>query len=490
MKYVLGVDFGGGACKATLLAACGTVIATATAEYPSHTPRSGYVEQDPRDWLNAAVKNIREVTSRIDVRDIACLAFDAATHTAVLLDKDGEPLMPSIYWTDTRSTAEKAKLEARYGEIIRAETLHSVDTVWTLPQLEWVRKNRPEVWEKASLIVFAKDYVRRFFTGDLVTDTIEAAGSMFFDVARRAWSKTLCGAIGLDESRLPAVVEPTSVVGAVSEKAAAVSGLAAGTPVICGTTDTAMEVFAAGAVEPGCMTVKLATAGRICVITEKPVPHRHLINYEHIVPGLWYPGTGTKSCAASYRWFRDTFGGDYAALDEEAARLAAGSDGLMFHPYLNGELTPYADPALCADFTGIRAHHTKAHFARAVMEGAAFSLLDCLKTLDTLIPSRANSAFILGGGGKSPLWRQITADVLGVELVKRRYTDSSFGSAMLAGIAAGFWDSPSAALDACNGTEGVTKVDEETHARYGALFERYKAVHDALAPIYHGESAK
>lgn len=486
MKYLLGIDFGGGASKATLLCEDGSIAAAGTTEYQTFYPASGWAEQSPRDWYSATVRNIAQVLkkSAVSPRDIAALCLDAATHTAVLCDTDFNALSNSIYWTDSRSTSQKAFLEERYGDVIRGATLHSVDTIWTLPQLLWIKEERPEIWEKTRRIMFAKDYVRHQLTGDFVTDYIEAEGSMFFDYNGMKWSEELCAAIGLDISFLPEVVSPKDIAGRLTKKAALETGLAQGTPVLCGTTDTAMEVFAAGGVKTGSTTVKLATAGRICVITDKPYPDKQVINYSHIKPGLWYPGTATKSCAASLRWFRDTFGISYEEVDKKAAGVPIGADGLIFHPYLNGELTPYANPKLCGDFLGIRSGHTAAHFSRAVLEGVALSLLDCKNYFASLGAPIGKSAAIIGGGAKSALWRQITADVLGLELTLRENSDSSFGSAMLAGVAAGIFEGEEEALSRCSKTLLSVRPDVKNNAAYMAVFERYKASQRALESFY------
>jgi xylulokinase len=221
------------------------------------------------------------------------------------------------------------------------------------------------------------------------------------------------------------------------------------------------------------------------VITEKPYPNRHLVNYSHIAEGLWYPGTATKAAASSYRWYRDTFGGNYEELNEGAQQIPIGCEGLRYHPYLNGELTPFADPSLCGSFIGIRATHTKAHFTRAVMEGVALSLLHCRKYLEGLeIPFR-QKGIVIGGGAKGALWRQITADCLGMELQKQESSDSSLGAAMLAGLAVGVFASPAEAVKACVKAESVTVPNPGNTALYEEIFREYEAVHDALAPIYH-----
>lgn len=486
MNYLLGVDFGGGASKATLLGTNGQVVATHSVEYPTHYPRPGWAQQDPDDWYAAASRNIRAVLEQSGVRpeDILMVALDAATHTAVLLDEKFQILRPAIYWTDTRSAAEAGELRETYGDLIVKRTLHQPDTIWTLPQLLWVKWHEPEVWGKVRHILFAKDLVRYRLTGTYATDSIEAQGSLLFNCETGRWSSALCGILGLSEEVLPPIQHPTDLAGHITRTAAADTGLQEGTPVCVGTTDTVMEVFASGAVKPGQMTVKLATAGRICVVTDRPYPHRDLVNYAHVVPGLWYPGTATKSAAASYRWYRDTFGETYRELDKSAATVEAGCGGLLFHPYLNGELTPYADPLLRGSFTGVTAGHTKAHFSRAVLEGVAFSLLDCRRTLEELGIPHEDEAVILGGGASSPLWRQILADMLGIPLRQMAVSDSSFGSAMLAGVAAGVFPDFPTAVGRCGKVESLTRPDPDTNRRYADLYPLYRQIHDALAPVY------
>lgn len=488
MKYLLGIDFGGGASKATLLCESGRICAVSTTEYPTYYPQNGYVEQDPQDWVNATCENIRSVMeqSGVSPEDIACIALDAATHTAVVMDEQFCVIRPAIYWTDTRSISQVHYLKEHYNDIIQKQALHAPGTIWTLPELMWIKHNEPDNWKRVKKILFAKDYVRHILTGDYVTDYIEAEGSMLFDVNKMQWSSELCGILDIDIAMMPEIVKPTEVVGSVTPDAAALTGLAAGTPVICGTTDTAMEVFASGAVKKGQMTLKLATAGRICVVTDKAYPGTNLVNYSHIEDGLFYPGTGTKSCAASYRWFRDVFGGDYDSLNAQAQEIPIGSDGLIFHPYLNGELTPYANPNLCADFVGIRASHTKAHFVRAVLEGVTMSMLDCKEALDGMQIPHEEQAVIIGGGAKSPLWRQMVSDALGIKLVQMQHSDSSFGSAMLAGISAGIFKNAEHALALCNDVLSITEPVAENTEKYKRLFVRYKDCQKALEPIYNG----
>lgn len=486
MKYLLGIDFGGGASKATLIDTAGIIIADNTVEYPTLYPEANSCEQAPTDWINALCENSRALLSQsgINAEDILAVAIDSATHTTLICDENYKPLRNAMHWTDSRSRKEAEDLRSELGESIFEKTYHRPDTIWSLPQLMWLKKHEPETYNNTRYVFFEKDYIRYYLTNVYCTDYIEAEGSMLFDCNKMEWDSELCELAGLSADMLPPIVKPTDIIGNVTEQAATETGLAAGTPVICGTTDTVMEVFASGSVKKGDITVKLATAGRICVITDKPYPDKHLVNYSHVADGLWYPGTATKSCAASYRWYRDTFGGDYAELDKAAAVLPIGADGLIFHPYLNGELTPYADPMLCGSFTGVRATHTKAHFTRAVLEGVAYSLLDSKLYLDGLNIPYNSVATAIGGGTKGKLWRQMIADALGITLRTTESSDSSFGSAMLAGVAMGVFRDPEDAVLKCVKEVDITYPNPENTDKYRKVFEDYKRIHDALAPIY------
>ena len=487
MNYLLGIDFGGGASKATLIDTCGNIIAENTIEYGTYHPTVDACEQNPDEWISALAKNTNQVLSKaqINSQDILAVAIDSATHTFLPCDENFKPLMNAIHWTDSRSKKQAEFLREKYGDEIFEKAFHRPDTIWTLPQIMWLKENKPEVFSKFDKIFFEKDYIRYFLTDVYCTDFIEAQGSMMFDCNKLCWDEELVTLAGLKISNLPPIVKPTDVVGTVTENASQITGLAVGTKVICGTTDTVLEVFASGATKKGNLTVKMATAGRICVITDKPYPSKHLVNYSHIADGLWYPGTATKSCAASYRWYRDTFDGEYKQLDNDAEKIEIGCDGLIFHPYLNGELTPYADPTLCGSFTGIRATHTKAHFTRAVLEGVCYSLLDSKLALDSLNIDYDTVGVAIGGGAKGKLWLQMLADVLSITLKTTVSSDSSLGSAMLAGLAVGVFDSPEDAVEKCVKENYTVTPNKENAEKYRKVFEKYKKIHDALAPIYN-----
>ncbi len=486
MKYLLGVDFGGSSSKATLLREDGSVIATASREYPTYYPQNGWAEQDPEDSYNAFVDNVRELLQTTSVRpeDIAALSLDAATHTAVLLGADDQPVRRAIYWTDSRASEQAARLKAEMGGEIMRECYNSVSSLWTLPQLMWLKEYEPETLSKVRKVLAVKDYVRYRLTGDYVTDSIEAMGFLLLDAKHNQWSKTLCELAGLNPDLMPPLVDPMQALSPLTQQAQTDTGLTAATVVIAGATDTVMEVYASGAVHVGQATVKLATAGRICSITDHEVVDPRLVTYRHVVKGLWYPGTATKSCAASNRWYRDTFGGEFGEMSEKAATVQRGCEGLFFHPYLQGEITPYLDDKLRASFTGAAGFHTKAHFNRAVLEGVAYSMKDCYETLKGM-GIAPQTAVGIGGGMKSAFWRQILSDMLNIPLTTVENVDSSLGSAMLAGVAVGIFTDHSDAVKHCVHEAGVTQPDPQGVAYYNERFSLYKEIVAALAPIYH-----
>ncbi|HHU01721.1 MAG: xylulokinase [Christensenellales bacterium] len=485
MKYLLGVDFGGSSSKATLLGEDGCVYATSTQEYPTYYPHSGWAEQNPEDSWIAFVKNIRclLVESGVKAEEIMAISLDAATHTAVLLDKNDRPVRNAIYWTDTRASSEAAELQKKYGEEIVNLSYNTVSSLWTLPQLMWLSRNEPEAIARTHKVLAMKDYIRYRLTGDFVTDDIEAMGFMLLDANKNKWSERLCEMVGLKTENMPIIVRPDQRLSPICKEALEETGLCADTIVIAGTTDTAMEVYAAGANSLGQATVKLATAGRICSITDHAVVDPCLVTYRHVIDGLWYPGTATKSCAASNRWYRDTFGGDYDELSEAAAQIERGSNGLFFHPYLQGEITPYLNDKLRASFVGATSHHTKAHFNRAVLEGIAFSMKDCYHTLECL-DIAPKEAVLIGGGAKAPLWRQIMADMLNIPLRTVEDVDSSLGSAMLAGVACGVFTSHQEAAEKCIRLKDEIHPSSEGVAFYMEQFAVYKEIQAVLAPIY------
>ena len=505
MELLLGIDFGTGGCKVTAIAPDGAVAGEASVEYATRHERPGWSEQDPADWWTALRDALAKLAAKgVDLSRVAAVAPDGSTHNAVLLDADWKPVRRTIMWTDQRSVAECGALrKSGAAERIFSRCCQMPAPTWTLPQLMWLKAHEPDALARTAHVLFVKDYVRFLLTGEAATDRIEAQGTLFFDMARQDWDPELVLMAGLRPGQLPRLLEPTALAGRVTAGAAAFTGLPEGTPVVCGTSDSAVEDYGAGAVEPGDLILKLATAGNANAMTAEPHPHPKTLTYGHVVPGMWYSVSATNAAALCMRWLRDAFyapppvGGPggaaprslFGAMDAEAAASPLGANGVMFHPYLQGERCPYWDPNLRASFTGVSISSARGDFCRALMEGVAFSLRDCFRTLEEMaLP--AKRIFLIGGGARSALWSEIVCNVFDRPLAVPEPGDASFGAALLAGVGIGLFRDAREAVARCLRIGRTIEPDPAAAAAYAELFGRYRAIHDALAPVYAGLFAK
>ena len=485
MKLLLGIDYGTGGCKTTVLDETGRFVGEASTEFQTFHDHPGWSEQEPQDWWDALKSALGKLAAKgIDLKSIAACALDGSTHNAVLMDAQYKPIRRTIMWTDQRATAECEALKAGWGEKIFSTCYQMPAPTWTLPQMMWLKANEPEVLEKTAHVLFVKDYVRYLLTGEAATDSIEAQGSLFFDMAKSAWDPDLVQMAGLSLAKLPRLIAPTDIAGHVTAEAAAATGLPEGMPVVCGSSDSAVEDYGAGAVEPGDLIIKLATAGNVNAMTAAAHPHPKTLTYSHIVPGMWYSVSATNAAALCMRWFRDTWGFvDYGAIDAEATKSPVGANGVFFHPYLQGERCPYWDANLRASFTGVSISSTRGDFARALMEGVAFSLRDCYRTLEEMkLPVKR--IFLIGGGARSRLWSEIVANVFNCSVAVPTPGDASFGACLLAGTGIGIFADVKDAVAKCLHIDRTIAPDPAAAAKYDHLFTCYRRIHDALAPVY------
>ncbi len=487
-QFVLASDFGTGGCKTVLTDQHGRVVAHATDEYPLILPAPGWFEQNPQDWLAALGRTIQKVLAQsgVDPRDILALGLDGVTHNVVLLDEYGQPLRPCITFYDTRSAAECTEIEKDWGSEVFQRTWNTPSPVWTWPQLLWVKHHQPAVWNRIRFILCQKDFVRNAVAPSRVTDFIDAAGTLLFDPCENTWIRDFTAALELPEDVFPQVVNPRSIAGYIDQNGARLTGLRAGTPVITGTTDTVAEVFGAGAFRPGQATVKLASVGRITSITTAPANHPRLLNYRHVIDGLWYPGTATKFATTAFRWLRDSLWAN-AAYDEMSAAcetVPPGSDGLLFQPHLGGEWAPFWDDRLRANFIGLTLRHDRRHMTRAVMEGVAFALRSALEYASSLgLPF--NEIRLIGQGVRSKVWKQIIADCLqrGVKIPVEK--DAAFGTALLTGMGIGFYPQDPDQIEALIHLEEEILPVPDNAETYQTLFAIYQQADLAAQTISH-----
>ncbi|MFW7340355.1 xylulokinase [Pollutimonas sp. H1-120] len=497
-QYFIGIDIGAGSLTTMIIDLAGTVVGSASEDLLTRSPHSGWSEQDPQDWWRALCLTAKQALAQAAIRpnQVKSISLSAGAHTPVLVDAYGHVVRPAILWSDTRSRVEAAELKDKHGSEIFEIARNSPAPTWTQPQLLWLARHEPESIARTKRLYIAKDWLRAQLTGTWETDHTEASGTMLYDPGRGDWSERLCEMIGLDRSILPPIVAVTDVVGEVTAAAAEESGLAAGTPVVCGSSDTSLETYGAGAVALGTGAVKLATAATITMVSSEPGLSTSVINYPFCVPDYWYLIGATNSCASAHRWLRDTFFAEsgmtgaqaFASMDKEASSVLPGANGLLFHPYLQGERTPYWDPLLRGDFLGITFAHERRHFVRALYEGVAFSLYDVLLALEEQGKSMTE-ARIIGGGSRSAVWRQIVADVLGITIIMPRITDASFGAALVAAVGIGaFPDLPTAAEQTVS-TVARHEPDGHQHQHYQELHAIYRDAAKALFDINHRLSA-
>jgi xylulokinase len=497
-NHLLGIDLGAGSLKATIIRRDGSLAGEGAHPVETRIPKFGWSEQDPADWYRALCRAVPAALAAagIPAAAIAGIGLSGGAHIPVLTDAQDRVLRPAIMWNDQRSAAEARALHEQAGDLIIRTSLNRVNPTWSLAMLKWLQRHEPEVVRRVRRLYISKDYLRTRLTGSWETDYSDAVGALMADDRTKSWSPEIAALIGWPMATLPPVVRPTDVVGQVTEQAAGETGLAAGTPVVCGSNDTTVEFFGVGAVEPGVGAIKIATSAVLFLAVEGPSVHPPVSCYPHIVEGMYYTATGTNSCASAHRWLRDNFflpvlgetagGGEaaFAEMDRLAAGIAPGSEGLIFHPYLQGERAPYWDPLLRGDFIGLTMRHNRAHFARALYEGIAYSIRDLLEAARALGLS-FGTIKLMGGGARSATWRQIIADVTGLAVERPGNGDASFGAALVAGIGVGFYPDPKAAVAQCVRVLDRAEPDPGRHALYGEIFAIYKAAQAALAPLNH-----
>jgi xylulokinase len=496
MAYFLGIDSSTTGVKALLIDESGAVAGTATTELPLSTPKPLWSEQDPADWWEGTAKSIRQALAETGIsgQAVAAVGLTGQMHGLTLLDEAGEVLRPAILWNDQRTGAECDDIRTRLGkEKLIQITGNDALTGFTAPKILWVRKHEPEIYAKARHILLPKDYVRFKLTGAYALDRAGGAGTLLFNLAERDWSAEVLEALDIPADWLPPTHEGPEVTGRISAEAAQATGLQAGTPVVGGGGDQAAQAVGVGAVQPGIIALTLGTSGVVFASTPEPFiePEGRLHAFCHAVPGRWHLMGVMLSAAGSLRWYRDTVaaGVDFDDLLAPTADVRPGSEGLLFLPYLTGERTPHPDPLARGAFVGLTVRHGQAHLTRAVLEGVAFGLRDSFELMKSVGLAEVSQVRVSGGGAKSPLWRQILADVLNVELVTVNTTEgAALGAALLAGVGAGAWPDVDTACERCIGLTGSTSPKAESAAKYEPLYAQYRALYPALKDISHNLS--
>ncbi|RCW74785.1 xylulokinase [Saliterribacillus persicus] len=484
MSYVIGVDLGTSAVKLLLVNKAGEVVHEVSKDYSLIQEKTGYSEQKPEDWVNQTILGIKELVESFDgnVSEIEGLSFSGQMHGLVLLDENNQVLRNAILWNDTRTTPQCQTIYNKVGKdkFIKITKNLALEG-FTLPKILWVKENEPEIFEKAKTFVLPKDYVRYALTKQLHMDFSDAAGTSLLDVHAKKWSKEICDALDLDISICPPLVDSHAYVGDITDEVKEATSLPSGTKVFAGGADNACGAIGSGILSEGKTFASIGTSG--VVLSYEPTGDKdyegkvHYFN--HGEEDAFYAMGVTLSAGHSLNWFKNTFAKelDFDTLLDGVGDVPAGSNGLLFTPYLVGERTPHADSQIRASFIGMDSSHGLNDFARAVLEGITFSLHESIsifrengKVIDTI--------YSIGGGAKNAAWLQMQADIFNAKIVKLKSEQGpGMGAAMLAGFGVGWFSSLKECADAFLEDAQTFEPNKENVEKYQQLFPLYQNVY-------------
>lgn len=493
-ELFLGIDVGTSGLKALLVDRDGNVRGRGLAEYPLHIPQPLWAEQDPDDWWAATATAVRAAVQQVGgVGAIRAVGLTGQMHGSVFLDEDGRVIRPAILWCDQRTEAECHEIEERVPNLVQI-TCNPALTGFTAPKVLWLRNHEPASYARVRRVLLPKDFLRYRLTGIAAAEVSDASGTSLFDVPKRTWSDEVLDRLEIPREWMAPVAESPEVTARVSAEGAQQIGVPEGTPVVGGGGDQAAGAVGVGIVRSGLVSTAIGTSGVVFTTLDSPDvdPALSAHTFCHAVPGKWHVMGVMLSAGGSLRWYRDTFceaekklaaelGRDaYDLISEQAATAPTGSEGLVFLPYLTGERTPHKDPAARGVFFGATLSHTKAHFARAVMEGVAFGLRDSYGLLENMGAS-IGEVRVSGGGARSDLWLQILADVTDRPHVRVAVDEGpAYGAALLAGVGVGAWPTVEAACDATIRTLGGFLPDADRHGVYESRYRLFRNLYRDL----------
>lgn len=497
MKYLIGIDIGTSATKTVLFDSDFNLITSSSKEYPMYQPQNGWAEQKCEDWRDAVLETIKSVVEKsgVDAEDILGIGLSGQMHGLVMLDENGQPLRSSIIWCDQRTAKQCDEITKTVGrEKMIDITANPAMTGFTAAKILWVRENEPEIYAKCRHILLPKDYIRYVLTGEFATEVSDASGMQLLDVPNRCWSDELLEMLDIDKSLLPKVYESPEITGTITPETAALTGLSEKTAVVGGAGDNAAAAVGTGVVTDGRAFTTIGTSGVVFAHTNKVSidPKGRVHTFCCAVPGCWHIMGVTQAAGLSLKWFRDNFCTDfmvqaekegvdpYYLMDKAAENIPVGSNRLIYLPYLMGERTPHVDPDCRGVFFGLSAIHTKADMLRAVMEGVAYSLKNCNDILKEM-GAEVDEMMACGGGGTSPLWRQMLADLYGCEVKTVSSKEGpALGVAILAAVGTGLYPSVEEACKAAVKTDKVCGPNLENSEAYKKFYNIYNSLYTHL----------
>ncbi|MFN8530483.1 MAG: xylulokinase [Anaerolineae bacterium] len=493
-KYFIGIDVSTTASKALVIDELGNVVTSASHSHELSTPRPLWSEQNPEHWWQATRQALADVLQKIPAAEVGAIGLTGQMHGMTALDEHGSPVRPAILWNDGRSGAQCESLTAKVGDKRLYSILGSrLVPGFTSPKIVWVRENEPEVYARIRHILLPKDYIRYRLSGAFVGDVADGSGFALMDIGRRTWSDEILAAFEIPRAWLPDLCESQEVCAHVSEEAAALTGLKAGTPIVGGAGDQPAAGVGNGIVSKDMCSLTVGTSGVAFAISDHyaPEPDGRLHTFCGPIPNTWFHMGVMLSAAGSLRWLHEELlpGMGYDELNRHAESVPRGSNGLVFAPYLTGERNPHPDPLARGAFVGLTLRHGIPHLIRSVMEGVAFGMRDQMELLRAL-GVNPTEAVVSGGAANSPVWRQLITDIMGIPLYTINTTEgAALGAAILGAVGIGTYpDVPTACAAMVRKVE--TSYPDATGAdEYARLYGVFQQIYPALKTVFAELSA-
>jgi len=488
LNLYIGVDLGTSAVKLLLVNEQGELKNVVSRDYPLEFPHPGWSQQNPEDWRKAVMDGIAELLMGFDGKDVVGIGCGGQMHGLVVLDKNDHVIRPAILWNDGRTVAQVNYLNNEIGkERLSALTANIAFAGFTAPKLLWMRENEPENFARIQKIMLPKDYINYVLTGVHCSDYSDASGTLLLDVRKRQWSAEMCAICGVSKKQLPRLYESYETVGTVLPQIAEQLGISPSVKVCAGAGDNAAAAVGTGVVGSGGCNISLGTSGTIFISLDKfgVDPNNALHAFAHADGGYHLMGC-MLSAASCNKWLCEEIfhTADYAAEQADITKDKLGRNRVFFLPYLMGERSPINDTNARGTFIGMTMDTTRSDLVQAVLEGVAFAIRDSFevaKSLGIAIPGTT----ICGGGAKSPLWRSIFANVLGIplELVKTEQ-GPGYGGAMLAMVACGQYESVQACADALVEVSSTVQPDPELTALYEQKYRQFQKIYPACKELF------
>lgn len=485
MLYI-GIDLGTSAVKLVLMEGSGSIRKIVSKEYPLYFPHPGWSEQNPEDWWNAVQEGIRELICDQEKDQIAGISFGGQMHGLVALDQDDQIIRPAILWNDGRTVQETEYLNTKIGkEKLSQYTANIAFAGFTAPKLLWMKKQEPENFGKICKIMLPKDYIAYQLTGVYCTDYSDASGMLLLDVKNRCWSAEMMEICGIRREQLPDLYESYEKVGEVKLELCEKLGLPAHVVVAAGAGDNAAAAVGTGTVGDGQCNISLGTSGTIFISSQDfRVDENNALHAFAHADGHYHLMGCMLSAASCNKWWMDDIIGTKDYAGEQAAIQRLGENSVYFLPYLMGERSPHNDPKARGTFTGLSMDTTRADMTQAVLEGVAFAMRDSFEVAKKL-GIQIEKTKICGGGAKSPLWRRIMANVLGIAVeIPACEEGPGYGGAILAAVACGEYASVEEAAEKLIRVVDTVEPEPELCAKYEKRYETFKKIYPALKPLF------